>query len=381
MPAIDNVHSYHTTQILRRWTDITLGGSVEETFRNIASSRGPLNGYLAGVHIKLEFTLKQGSATAALTKEEIWGIADKITLEGNRHYWLSNVPGEAVFQQMVNDQSVKSINTDDWVSADLPNDTNDHVLVMTYLVPIAPKRYMPGITKKGLYDGIWPLSMMRDQGRLKIDFVNSLTSAWDLKSATYIVCRVLLHTYYSSDVIFAAPWRFDTFTTSDSEAQYPGIFGKIDSLWVCDDAFAAFTLPTGTFRLTVDGLVLQDDINGDEAVSVVNLSTLDAYDDIVDNNMLPIIHPSVSGSLGNFPVGTTIKVTDASASQSGGNARYNIRRYLPLDPEQISTMVAVMGVKFNPQTDRGLLEVGRRPLDSLGMALDRAAGWAVRVRQ
>jgi hypothetical protein len=370
--------AYRTTQLLRRWSALNLGDSREETFRHIAASRGGKHGYLDAVEIIVEGSVTQSQATAALPKEVIWGILNRITLEGNRHYWLSNVRGEAVFQQNVYDSIIKENNTDDWQDADIVNDTNPHTFRQSYLIPMSPKNYMPGTTKKGLKDGAFPLAGMRDQGRFSFDIDSVLQTDWALTDQTTISVTVLLHTYYTSDVLLSAPWRMDSFITADSEAQFPGVFGKCNSLWVCDDEFGAYTLPAGNFKLTVDGLVLQDDLRGAEAVSVANMSINDGFDDIVDNRMLPVIHPAKSSSFGDFPGGTVFKITDANTQQS--TLRYNIRRFLPLDPEQVQVYTAAMGVKFNPKTDQSRLTINRLPAGQLGLDADRIAGWTVRIR-
>lgn len=374
--------AYVTHELLYQNTAVSLGNHLEETFRRIPASRGNKHGYLRAIQVVISGSLTQASATAVLTKEEIWGLLDKLTIEGNRHVFCQAIPGEAVVIQNAVEETLRPDNLDEHVSADFANDTNAHTFVQSYLFAMAPKMFRAGAGGgKGEKDGLFPLAAMRDHGKVSIDIVGSLTSAWAITSQTYLSVKVILHTYYTSDVILPSPRRFDHFTSSDSEVQFPNRLRSIETLWSCDDAFDAYTLPAGNFRYEVDGETIQNTMTGAMQEFVNNRTREDSIDDLIDNQVLVVASPTTQASQFDCATGRLVKLADTNQSHSGANF-YFLSGFLPPDPEQTAEWAALMGVRLDPKRDQSSLTVGRsRPGQGIPSDASRIAGASFRIER
>lgn len=377
-----NNHAYHSWDLLQVFQNVSLGDTLRETFRKVAASRGPLHGYLTAVQIVITGSMTQSAATAALAKELLWDLLTSITLEGNQHWWLSNTPGIVVFQQEFIDEILQGNNGDDWVMADFANDQDAHVFTQSYMIPMSPKLFRSNHPGKGEKDGMFPLAGMRDHGRIEFVVRNAGLGDWELTSGTYLTIKVLLHTYWTDEVSLPAPWRLDTFTSTDSEVQFPARYGACDSAWCGDQSLLeAFTLPTSNCVFIVDDMRLYDNLTGAMLEYVANRTgRIDSLDDEVDLQMVPIYLPTQQHSLFEVPTGRIFKCRDYNSGQSGGDTRYVMRRFLPANPEQTATWLDLMGVKFDAASDKGRITVARLlPGKGVPSAKDRLAGANLRV--
>jgi len=377
---MQNKNSYTQRQRLCTFTDVSLGDTLRETFRKVDCVRGDLHGYLRAVQIVITGSVAESTAAAAITKENLWGLADSISLRGNQHAWLQNIPGEAVFMQDLIDENWGADNVDDWVDADISSSEAEQAIIQSYFIPMSQKAFMPGVMKKGMKDGVFPLSAMLDNGELTINIVAALMGNWELYDSGKLTVKVILHTYWTTDLILPSPWRMDVWNTADNEVQAPSYFGKTDSFWCTDDEWAAFALPTSNPVFTVDGQRIEDDMDGARDTFARNVGLHDSIDDYMDNLIYQLVSPKQASSLGDFLAGTVWKVRDANSGQQGGGTMYVIRRNVPLDPNQTATYVRLLNARFDPAKDAGRLTVARKPAANLGLSKDRLAGFNQRIR-
>jgi hypothetical protein len=372
-----NNHQYPAPEHLFTFTGVGLGENLRETFRKIAASRANLLGYLRAVQIVVTGAVIQSAATAALAKEVIWNLLN-ISLRGNMHDWLKNVPSGCIFIQNVKDGSVKSTNVDTFVSADFVNNTDSQSFEQHFLIPMSPKAYVPAISQRSPRDGIFLLAGMRDWGEIEMNTRAALGGDWALDGD--LTVKVLLHTYYSPRAIFPAPWVMDQQVSADNEIQFPARpRAKIDSVWCTDEDFDAWVIPAGNVRMELDGLDLVKNVTGAMLEDYQNCFSEDGQNDIVDNNFTNFLDINNSGSLADMPDGGVLKVVDANQSQGDSIARYVTRRYIPLNPEQTATYAALMGVDFDPTTEQGRIKAGSRTPDQLGLTTEQMAGFNFQV--
>jgi len=334
---------YIEPKVLYSSTALVAGSQIDQDFDNIKNSKGGRYGYLVGVDVALQCTMKQSQATAVLAVGVVHDFLAEFELFANEHEFTPNKLTGAQLRALGLLDGCQHNGVGDHTAA-LANTTDDTAVDQRYSFRCAPH----------------PLRLFGDKGRVRALIGSTTSGDWVIKAATTMTCTITLQILWTTRKLVTRPTVVKVEPITKTLQTTNPAKGKTDCMFLVDDAdvLAAISDGGADVKVMLDDETVFDAITLTELKQVMQARTDISLATVSSLGIFPLVMPTGknrdgmidTSELAGYSYGERYELTNAMNGNSSSNSVLVRRVHQDAAPEQMTLWAAAFGLDIGGMT-------------------------------